>query len=176
MGWTEIIPISVLGYFCALAIFMNFILVLCLFPPIVIIYEKHFKHLCLCCCKRKDKESGNENVNNETEEPMATARGLINDDAPNIESKQQNTPPVKKKMTFDRFMEKNWSKWIFNARYIILIVITIWSGIAIFRATKVSTLTEFENLLPDDHPITKIQNMYQGGFHSGGAGSQNIVT
>ena len=49
-------PVKSFGIFAAIIIPSNFLLVITLFPPAVIIYEKYFaKYKCCCFCPEKDR-------------------------------------------------------------------------------------------------------------------------
>lgn len=59
--------------------------------------------------------------------------------------------------------------WIFKARFIIIAIVIIWTGIAGWRAALITPLTKDEDFLPEDHWITKAANLISTGFNQGGS-------
>lgn len=68
-GFSDIMPISSFGYFAAVLIVSNYILVITLFPAVLMVYEYScgkfciYEKMCERCCKRKqqaDDEPKNE--------------------------------------------------------------------------------------------------------------------
>jgi len=55
---SDIMPVSSFGIWAGLVIFVNFCLVITLYPAAVVIWEKWIRHnKCCCCCPKKEDES-----------------------------------------------------------------------------------------------------------------------
>ena len=48
--FSPIMPIQSFGIYAAIIIPVNYILVVCMFPPAIILYERHFAKYVFCCC------------------------------------------------------------------------------------------------------------------------------
>ena len=75
---SKIMPISSFGIFASIVVPMNYILVIFVFPPFVVLSEKY----CKCCCRRRkkakeeDKEDDKEDNMVRTFTPTKTQEGI----------------------------------------------------------------------------------------------------
>ena len=51
------------------------------------------------------------------------------------------------------FFNDYWNNWIYKGRYFIIAIVIIWTGIAGWRASLLTPLTESEDFLPPDHEL-----------------------
>lgn len=54
-AFSKIMPISSFGYFAAILIPINFLLVITFFPCCLMVFERYTKHMCLCKKGKEDK-------------------------------------------------------------------------------------------------------------------------
>jgi predicted RND superfamily exporter protein len=53
-GFARLMPIQAFGFYSAIIVPVNFIMVVTFFPPIVLLHERHIKGKSCCfCCRRK---------------------------------------------------------------------------------------------------------------------------
>lgn len=61
-AFSPLMPIKAFGYYAAIIVLINYVLVIFLFPSAVIIFENQFAHKPFCCCCRvktkKEPENG----------------------------------------------------------------------------------------------------------------------
>lgn len=48
--FSPIMPIQSFGIYAAIIIPVNYVLVVCMFPPAIVFYERHFAKYVFCCC------------------------------------------------------------------------------------------------------------------------------
>jgi len=65
----------------------------------------------------------------------------------------------------ERFFGNQFNNFVFKGRYIILVVFTIWIGIAIWRTSLMSPITEPEKFLPDDSMVEIAEGNLRTEFH-----------
>ena len=52
-GFSKLMPIRAFGFYAAILIPMNFIMVITVYPSLIIIHEKTFKKIKFNCCRKK---------------------------------------------------------------------------------------------------------------------------
>lgn len=67
----------------------------------------------------------------------------------------------------ERFFYFHWNKWIAKARWVLLGLILIWIGLAIWRVSMLEPATEALQMLNDDHELMKLQNSMRSEYHTG---------
>ena len=140
-GFSALMPIKSFGYFAAIIIPMNFLLVIALYPALIIVEERIVKKInakIFFCRKKKEADQEEDFNDNDVEERPE-----------NGSSKRIHKDP--KPSLLERFFGGPWNWFINKSKWILFIMIIIWSGFAIWRATLMGALTKSEQWLPDSH-------------------------
>lgn len=66
--------------------------------------------------------------------------------------------------TTEKFFGGIWNTWVHKLRYVIIFLMAGWLVFAIIMAKDIGPLTEQENFLPVDHPITIVQETMRNKF------------
>ncbi len=69
--------------------------------------------------------------------------------------------------SLERFFNGPFNNFIFKAKYVIIGLFVIWSGISVWQTTNLSPLTEEESFLPEDHWIMQAFTVISEKFNAG---------
>lgn len=120
---SPMMPIKSFGIYAAIIIPVNYVLVVLLFPPAVIIYEKHFaKYKCCFCIPREAKRSDNQELPSDTERAHNVKAGNKDEDKADENKVQQ-------------FFGGPWNKFVYKFRFLIIFVFTVWAVVATYYAS-----------------------------------------
>ena len=131
-GFSKLMPIRSFGYFAALIIPMNFILVITLYPAILIVNEKIVKKIngkIFSLFKRKKADSHEDMKSNELEE------------RPEI-SEQRKIHVNPKPSLLERFFGGPWNWLINKIKWFFFVFMLFWTALAIWRSILMNPLSE----------------------------------
>jgi len=123
--FSKLMPIRSFGIFAAVMIPMNYFLVITVYPAVLMIHERYFNWIFPWCwkqCKRGIKVTSKDEIpeeNAELEKPKRSKGSLI-----------------------ERFFGGPYMTFLKYARFIIIPVVLIWIGFAIWRASLMTPLSE----------------------------------
>lgn len=127
-SFSPLMPIKAFGIYAAIIIPANYILVVFIFPPSVIFFEKHLEHRCNLKCNKDSSD----------------------------EVKPYEPPKDENELgKIETFYRDTWNSNVYKFRYAIIGVFFIWTIFAIVKATEMGPLTKEEEFLPADHPISQ---------------------
>ena len=141
-GMSDLMPISSFGFFAAIIIPMNYVLVITAYPPILVIWHKYIRFRCCKFCEKQPKDKVNEGEDGEDKQGVQA----VPPQEPH-ETDHQEDDKVRgdeKLSRVERCFSKKWNNWIYKTRYICVPVLIIWMAISIWRATLLEPLTEEE--------------------------------
>ena len=130
-AFSPLMPVSSFGIYAAIIISVNYALVILIFPPLIIWYDKNLDGKWCICSKEVSKKHANVEVDESGEEKF----GKI-----------------------EMFFSGVWNLVVFRLRYIIVLAFLVWTVVAAIIASKLSPLTKEEQFLPDDHPAQDFFN------------------
>ena len=122
---SPIMPIRSASLFGTIVIPMNYFLVVVIFSPAVIFYEKNIKTLPTL---------------------RSVSKIFIKDD---VQAASTQYRGVFGKI--EKYFEETWTQLIFNLRYYVFGVTSLWLIFAFYHAIKIGPLTEPEKFLNEDH-------------------------
>lgn len=76
--------------------------------------------------------------------------------------------PVAEYSAIEQFFGGPWNKWVHKLRYLIILIMAGWIGFAVYKAKDIGPLTEEEDFLPEDHPISVVGTLLREKFSSSG--------
>lgn len=130
---SPLMPISSFGIYAAVIISVNYALIILVFPPLIIWYDRRLDGKWCVCSKENEakKQSTDANLNEVGEETF----GRI-----------------------EMFFSGPWNKCVYKLRYVIVFMFFVWTIVATIIASQLSPLTKEEQFLPDDHPAQEFFN------------------
>lgn len=123
-AFSPIMPIASFGIYAAVIITVNYALIIMVFPPLIIWYERHLKGRWCPYMKLPEDDT----VKTFEEEVVEEGR-------------------------LEKFFGGTWNTMIVQLKYPIVAGFIIWTVIASIFASKLSPLTQEEKFLPEDHQI-----------------------
>ena len=123
-------PMSSFGIYAAILIVVVYAVIILMFPPIMVWWERNLKHKCCPC--QKDK------IDNKVEK--------FND-------KDVRSP---EKGCVETFFGTHVNNFTRKFKWIIIVAFLIWTAIAIVFALKLKPLSKAEDFLPADHKMNQI--------------------
>lgn len=138
--FSPLMPIKSFGVFAGLIIPVNYIMMIFIFPPAVIIYENKIQNI--TCCKKKSDED-------------------------KVEKFNQEDIMIRKLSAFEKienFFGNKWNNMVYRGRYPILALFVIWLAIACIFASKIGPLTEEEEFIPKYHPNVRVWTIFRENF------------
>ena len=180
-GLSPLMTISTFGHFAATCIVMNYIFVMTLMPPALILHDKYFdfsKVLNPFKSNEKTIATGEEKEIDGVEELIEIASGEVDaaDDASADDSSVDDTFGVKRIKrqpgsgmieVFIKSLETPGVAWII---IITLLAFGIFNGT---QGVRLQTPTESERWFPTDSMITLVEKMFGGDFLS--SDSSNLI-
>lgn len=117
-------PIKSFGYYSAIIVPMNYILIIFMLPPMLIFYEKYCSRI---CCKKPKAERQRRYSYDGAIEPQAQSISQL-------------------------FFGNIWSTFVRKVRWFIIIIAFAWVIFASFKIQDIKPLSKQESFLPYDHP------------------------
>lgn len=120
-----LMPIRAFGIFAGIIVLVNYLLVVFLFPPSVILYERYIEErankvtekLC-CCCKKKQR----------TEE-------ITEEDKKKGKDEERKNNENKLYKALEHIFSNQWNAFIQNYKWIILVIVVVWTILASYLTT-----------------------------------------
>ena len=150
-GFSALMPISTFGFFAAIIIPVNYLLVITVYPPVLVIWKKYVSTRCCTCCQKKKEDSVVLPDPPEREENATTSKAETHESGSKIE----------------RFFKNKWSAWMFKGRVVVVPLLIVWIGICIWRSFLIEPLSEEESFIPDDLEPVIALNTLNDDFNQG---------
>jgi predicted RND superfamily exporter protein len=153
-SFSPIMPIKAFGIYAAIIIPANYLLVVFVFPPSVIFFERNLEHRCninLCRTKVQNRDEIAP-IQDFSKKKKDREYGIV-----------------------EKFFGGPWNDNVKKFRFQIIVIFLIWTIFAIVKASKMGPLTKEEEFLPSDHPIMQSTVIITEKFPGGGATALNMV-
>ena len=148
-------PIAAFGLWAGCVVLMNYILVITFFPAMLSWWYQHVKPMekCCCCCCRSKKvdnlqpslqDGDNKTVENENDKGQSSAAALA------------MAHTGEEPRCLETFLGETWANWNIKAAFIVLPCVFITLGLAGWKASEISPLTQQEQWFDEDHYMEKM--------------------
>lgn len=140
--FSPIMPIASFGIYAAIIISANYLLIIMIFPPVIIFWERNLANRNWFCMKRDESVSKVEKMTDKDSD------------------KEQYD-------TMEMFFSGPWNDYVKKYALVIVLVFMIWTITAAIFASKLTPLSKEEEFLPPDHQLTKISEIVEENYSGG---------
>jgi predicted RND superfamily exporter protein len=178
-------PIAAFGIWAALVVMCNYVMVITFYPAVLSFWEQHvkeFEHkyiICGCCrqcciaMKEGDPDVDPDEKHEELEKhPVSELTSASGSELSGAEEFQEE---MKKARAVERFFGTTFADYIFQARYVFLLVYLAWFILAAVFAAQVEGQDEQEKWFSNDHFVSKALN-WPSKFYGGSLAAQMDLT
>lgn len=151
--FSPLMPIKAFGIFAGTIIPVNYFLVVLIFPPATIFYERWFENSGYCFWKNCCAEEV------EIEESESEEIAISSQPEP-----LENQSPEERYTATEKFFRNPWNAFVRWARWPIVLVTLLWFQFAVSKAVELGPLTEEEVQISKDEPVMYTSNLLAQNF------------
>jgi len=83
------------------------------------------------------------------------------------EEKANGKDHLSSERMIEKFFRVYWNQWIAKTKWIVIALVIIWLGIAIWRVSRFEPATEPTEILPSSHYLSKQRDSVRNDYHNG---------
>ena len=141
--FSPIMPIASFGIYAAIIISANYLLIIMIFPPVIIFWERHLSNRNWICMKRDETVSQVEKIDGNPEDEKEEFGKM------------------------EMFFSEDWDRHVKKFSIPIVVLFMIWTVISAIFASRLTPLSKEEEFLPADHQLSLITELVEDNYNGG---------